>query len=58
MEAPERFDYIVVVGGPTYLNQNGSPSIYAFLRSAARAGVTASGAIAGVMGAYLVKFPG
>lgn len=39
MENPERFDYIVVVGGLLHGGQKVVPGTHAFLRSAARAGV-------------------
>ena len=46
LERPERFDYIVVVGG--LLNgQKVSPAIYAFLKSAAKAGVPLVGLCTG-----------
>lgn len=39
MSEPERFDYIVVVGGLLHGGQNVAPGVYSFLRAAARAGV-------------------
>ena len=39
MERPERFDYIVVVGGLLQGGQKVAPGTYPFLRAAARAGV-------------------
>jgi transcriptional regulator GlxA family with amidase domain len=39
MEEPERFDYIVVVGGLLHGGQKVAPGTHAFLRAAARAGV-------------------
>jgi transcriptional regulator GlxA family with amidase domain len=39
MEAPERFDYIVVVGGLLHQGQKVPAAVYAFLKSAAKAGV-------------------
>jgi transcriptional regulator GlxA family with amidase domain len=47
MEAPERFDYIVVVGGLLHGGQKVPAEIYAFLRSAARAGVKLIGLCTG-----------
>ena len=47
MDAPDRFDYIVVVGGLTSQNQRTCPAIYTFLRSAARACVPMVGLCTG-----------
>jgi transcriptional regulator GlxA family with amidase domain len=47
MEAPERFDYIVVVGGLLHQGQRVPPGIYAFLKSAAKAGVPMVGLCTG-----------
>ena len=47
LEAPERFDYIVVVGGLLHGGQKVPAPIYAFLRAAARAGVALVGLCTG-----------
>jgi transcriptional regulator GlxA family with amidase domain len=47
MQTPERFDYIVVVGGLLHGGQKVPAEIYAFLRSAARAGVKLIGLCTG-----------
>ena len=47
MEAPERFDYIVVVGGLLHGGQRVPAEIYAFLRAAARADVALIGLCTG-----------
>lgn len=47
MEHPERFDYVVVVGGLLHGGQKVSRDIYSFLQSAARAGVTLIGLCTG-----------
>jgi len=47
LEAPERFDYIVVVGGLLQHGQKVPPSIYTFLKSAAKAGVPLVGLCTG-----------
>lgn len=47
METPERFDYIVVVGGLLHGGQKVPAGTYMFLRSAARAGVPLVGVCTG-----------
>lgn len=47
MEAPERYDYIVVVGGLLHQGQKVPPNVYAFLKSAAKAGVPLVGLCTG-----------
>jgi transcriptional regulator GlxA family with amidase domain len=47
MEHPERFDYIVVVGGLLQGGQKVQPGVYAFLKSAAKAGVPLVGLCTG-----------
>jgi len=47
MTEPERFDYIVVVGGLLHEGRKGEARIFAFLRAAARAGVTLIGLCTG-----------
>ena len=47
LEAPERFDYIVVVGGLLHGGQRVAPAAYAFLRAAARARVALVGLCTG-----------
>jgi transcriptional regulator GlxA family with amidase domain len=47
IERPERFDYIVVVGGLLHGGQKVPAEIYAFLRSAAQAGVALVGLCTG-----------
>jgi transcriptional regulator GlxA family with amidase domain len=47
IECPERFDYIVVVGGLLHGGQKVPAQIYAFLRSAAEAGVALVGLCTG-----------
>lgn len=47
LEAPERFDYIVIVGGLLHGGQKVAPEIYAFLRAAARARVALVGLCTG-----------
>ncbi len=47
MEAPERFDYIVVVGGLLHQGQQVPAAVYAFLKSAAKAGVPLVGLCTG-----------
>lgn len=47
IENPERFDYIVVVGGLLHGGQKVPAAIYAFLRSAAQAGVALVGLCTG-----------
>lgn len=47
IEDPERFDYIVVVGGLLHGGQKVPGEIYAFLKSAARAGVALVGLCTG-----------
>lgn len=47
MEHPERFDYIVVVGGLLQGGQKVPPSVYTFLKSAAKAGVPLVGLCTG-----------
>jgi len=47
MEAPERYDYIVVVGGLLHQGQKVPPAAYAFLKSAAKAGVPLVGLCTG-----------
>jgi transcriptional regulator GlxA family with amidase domain len=47
LEKPERFDYIVVVGGLLQQGQKVPPAVYAFLKSAARAGVPLVGLCTG-----------
>jgi len=47
IEAPERYDYIVVVGGLLHGGQKVPAEIYAFLRSAAHAGVALVGLCTG-----------
>jgi transcriptional regulator GlxA family with amidase domain len=47
MESPERFDYIVVVGGLLHQGQKVSPQVYAFLKCAAKAGVPLVGLCTG-----------
>lgn len=47
MESPERFDYIVVVGGLLHGGQSVAPGTHAFLRAAAHAGVPLVGVCTG-----------
>jgi transcriptional regulator GlxA family with amidase domain len=47
MESPERFDYIVVVGGLLHQGQRVPHSVYAFLKQAAKAGVPLVGLCTG-----------
>jgi transcriptional regulator GlxA family with amidase domain len=47
MQAPERFDYIVVVGGLLHQGQKVPPGVYGFLRAAAKAGVPLVGLCTG-----------
>ena len=47
MEAPERFDYIVVVGGLLGIDQPVTASTYAFLNTASKAGVPLVGLCTG-----------
>lgn len=47
LERPERFDYIAVVGGLLHDGQKVSPAVYAFLKSAAKAGVPLVGLCTG-----------
>ena len=47
MQAPERFDYIVVVGGLLHQGQRVPANVYAFLEAAAEAGVPLVGLCTG-----------
>lgn len=47
MESPERFDYIVVVGGLLHQGQRVPPGVYSFLKSASKAGVPLVGLCTG-----------
>jgi transcriptional regulator GlxA family with amidase domain len=47
LERPERFDYVVVVGGLLHQGQKVSGAVYAFLKSAAKAGVPLVGLCTG-----------
>ncbi|HEX6795034.1 MAG TPA: GlxA family transcriptional regulator [Casimicrobiaceae bacterium] len=47
IESPERFDYVVVVGGLLHGGQKVSAEVYAFLRGAARAGIALVGLCTG-----------
>ncbi len=47
MESPERFDYVVVVGGLLHGGQSVGPGTHAFLRAAADAGVPLVGVCTG-----------